>query len=302
MAPPANRRPTYSRRAQYGNFLGYVAAFAGLIAGVLLVIASTRDASAFEGLRTFAGDAVAPAGQVVAKGRTESRGFVATIVGFFTFGSRAAQMERELAMARVALAEADAVRNENRELKALLKLVQEEPRSVTAARLIGSTGSSTRRFAMLGAGARQGVQPGMSVRSVTGLVGRVLEVGQSSARVLLITDSESIVPVRRARDGVPATAIGKGDGTIQLKLITQGFNPLKVGDAFVTSGSGGLFWPDTAIAVVSSLTSEGAIARPLSDPGSTEYVAVQSIWVEASKAAALAQPAAAPPVAPAGAR
>ncbi len=295
MAPPQKRRPSYSRRAQYGNFLGYVAAFAGLVAGVLLLVVSLGDASAFAGMRSVASDAVAPVGQVAAKGRTESRGFVETVVGFFTFGSRAAQMERELAVSRVALAEAQAVRNENRQLRELLKLVQTDPQSVVVARLIGSTGSSTRRFATLGAGQRQGVQPGMPVRSPTGLVGRVLEVGQSSARVLLITDSESIIPVRRASDGVPATAVGRSDGTIQLRLITQGFNPLKVGDAFVTSGSGGLFWPDTGFAVVSAITADGAIARPLSDPGSAEFVEVQSIWVEATQAIAGAEAVAAAP-------
>lgn len=290
MAPPANRRPTYSRRAQYGNFLGYVAAFAGLLAGVVLLVASTGDAAAFTGLRTLAGDAVAPAGQIAATGRTETRGFFATIGGFFTYGSRVARMERELDAARAALAEADAVRNENHHLKALLGLAQAQPRAIAAARLIGSTGSSTRRFAMLGAGHQQGVQPGMPVRSPSGLVGRVLEVGRTSARVLLITDTESVVPVRRARDGIPATATGKADGTIQIRLLTQGINPLKIGDAFVTSGSGGLFWPDTAFAVVSALTSEGAIARPVSDPGSTEFVAVQPLWVEAPAPVPAAMP------------
>lgn len=280
MVPPDNRRPTYSRRAQYGNFLNYVIAFAGLAAGVLLLVVSLGSTSAFGGLRSAAGDIAAPAGQVSAKGRTEARGFFATIGGYFTKGSRVAQMERELDAARVALAEAQAVRNENRQLKDLMHLATQQPGAVTVARLIGSTGSSTRRFALLGAGSRQGVTAGMPVRSPLGLVGRVLEVGQVSARVILITDGESVIPVRRASDGVPATASGKSDGTLQLRLITQGINPLKPGDAFVTSGSGGLFWPDTAIAVVTRLTPDGAIARPLSDPGSTEYVEVQPAWVE----------------------
>ena len=280
MVPPDNRRPTYSRRAQYGNFLNYVIAFAGLAAGVLLLVVSLGSSSAFAGLRGAATDAAAPAAQVSAKGRTEARGFFETVGGYFTKGSRVARMERELDAARVALAEAAAVRNENRQLKDLLHLSTQEPRAVAVARLIGSTGSSTRRFALLGAGSRQGVQVGMPVRSPLGLIGRVLEVGQSSARVMLITDGESVIPVRRASDGVAATASGKADGTLQLRLVTQGINPLKPGDAFVTSGSGGLFWPDTAIAVVARLTPDGAIARPLSDPGSTEYVEVQSAWIE----------------------
>ena len=106
--------------------------------------------------------------------------------------------------------------------------------------------------------------------------------------MLLITDTESVVPVRRASDGVPAFATGRGDGTLQLRLINLGTNPLKVGDAFVTSGSGGLYWPDTAIAVVTRLTRDGAIARALSDPGTTEFVQVQPLWEEGTAAQRMA--------------
>jgi rod shape-determining protein MreC len=115
-------------------------------------------------------------------------------------------------------------------------------------------------------------------------------VGAKSARVLLITDTESVVPVRRASDGVAAFATGRADGTVQLRLISLGLNPLKRGDAFVTSGSGGLYRPGVAIAVVTSLTVDGAIARPLSDPGTTEFVVVDPIWEEANKASELPPP------------
>jgi rod shape-determining protein MreC len=75
-------------------------------------------------------------------------------------------------------------------------------------------------------------------------------------------------------------------------LVNLGVNPLKRGDAFVTSGSGGLYRPGTAIAVVTRITTDGAIARPLSDPGATEFVVVEPEWVESDIAAEL-------PVAPA---
>ena len=41
----------------------------------------------------------------------------------------------------------------------------------------------------------------MPVRGPLGLVGRVVEVGRISARVLLVLDANSIVPARRASDG-----------------------------------------------------------------------------------------------------
>ena len=290
MAPPTNRRSGHSRRAQYSNFVGYVIAIAGALVGVVLLLVSINNANAFSGLRTAAQDAATPPAQFAATTRTSSQGLWATLTGYFVSGRENALLRREVTEARVRLAEAAALKDENARLKATLGLTEAEPKPVTVARLIGSTSSSTRRFAILGAGTRDGVAIGMPVRSALGVVGRVLEVGTKSARVLLITDTESVVPVRRASDGVAAFATGRADGTVQLRLISLGLNPLKRGDAFVTSGSGGLYRPGVAIAVVTSLTADGAIARPLSDPGTTEFVVVDPIWEEANKASELPPP------------
>lgn len=283
MAPPSTRRPGHSRKAQYGTFFGYVIAAAGVLVGGALLVASLTNASAFSGLRGKAGDVAAPAAQVSATARTEADGLIDAVAGFFTYGSRVARLEREVAVARVRLAEAKAVYDENRRLKALLALSEDNYKPVIAARLIGSTSSSSRRFATLGAGSAQGVKVGMPVRSPLGLVGRVLEVGRNSARVLLITDSESMIPVRRASDGLEAYATGRSDGTLQLRLINSGVNTLHKGDAFVTSGQGGLFRPGVAVVVVESPARDGAIARPLSDPGATDFVIVDPLWEEAAK-------------------
>jgi rod shape-determining protein MreC len=124
----------------------------------------------------------------------------------------------------------------------------------------------------------------MPVRSALGLLGRVLKVAAGSASVLLVTDTESLVPVRRAKDGTAAFAQGRGDGTVQIKLINLGVNPVKKGDVFVTSGSGGLYRPGTAIAVADKIVDDGAIARVLSDPAATEFVIVDPVWAPESVA------------------
>ena len=284
MAAPSNRRPGYSRLEQYGNFFGYIAALIGAALGVILLIVSTNNADSFSGLRSAASDAGAPAAKVATGTRTSSQSLWATLSGYFTSGARTARLEREVAEARVKLAEQAALKEENQRLKALLDLSQSESKPVVITRLIGSTSSSTRRFATIGAGSSQGVKPGMAVRSPLGLVGRVLEVGSNSARVLLITDPQSSIPVRRANDGVQAYATGRGDGTVQIRLSTTGINPLKRGDAIVTSGSGGIYRPNEAVAVVIALTADGAIGRPLSDPGQTEFVTVEPIYEEVARA------------------
>ena len=288
MAPPANRRSGHSRRAQYSTFAGYILAFAGILAAGLLLIVSARSPAAFSGVRSAAADVGAPAGRLAASTRANTRSWWEVLAGYATSGAETARLKREVEITRVRLAEAQATVVENRRLKAALALMEGDPRPIAAARLIASTSSSTRRFATLGAGSRQGVAVGMPVRSPLGLIGRVLEVGASTARVLLITDGESLVPVRRASDGVDATAEGQGNGTLRLRLNNLGINPLKRGDAFVTSGSGGLYRPGIAIAVVVRLLPDGAIAKPLSDPGATDLVVVESAW----------EPVGAPAVAP----
>jgi rod shape-determining protein MreC len=289
MAAPGNRRPGHSRRAQYGTFFGYLLALGGFGIGVALLAVSLGDSAAFAGARSAATGAVAPVGTAGAEVRSQSESWLSIVGGYFTRGIRVAKLEREVAEARIKLAEQDALREENGRLKALLGLNESDPKPVTTARLIGSTASSTRRFATLNVGAKNGVKVGMAVRSPLGLVGRVLEVGNSTARVLLITDGESTIPVRRAVDGTQAYATGLGDGTIKIRLAATGVNPLRKGDAIVTSGSGGLFRPGEAVAVVIELTPDGAIARPLSDPGMTEYVVVEPLFDETALTAALPQ-------------
>lgn len=278
MAPQATRRTGSSRKAQYSNFFGYIAGAVGALVGGLVLLFAIADPGSFSSLRGLAADAATPASSVAAKGRTESQGFFEAIAGYFAAGHQNARLRREAEFTRVRLVEAAAQAEENRRLKALLDLAQEDPKPVATALMIASTASSTRRFATISAGSADGVTVGMPVRSPLGLVGRVLETGRHSSRVLLVTDTESVVPVRRARDGVAAFATGRGDGTLHLRLIDLGINPLKAGDTFVSSGSGGLYRPGTAIAVVQKLLPDGAIARVLSDPSATEFVAVEQVW------------------------
>lgn len=278
MAPPGNRRPGYSRRAHNNIFFAYVAAGAGALVGGVLLFTSMGSTGNFASLRNMASDVAQPAAKLSAQGRSAAGGMLGVVAGYFTSGAEVARLRKEVALARVQAVELAEMKQENERLKATLGLTSDTPKPIAFGWLVASTSSSPRRYATISVGSLQGVKSGMPVRTHQGLIGRVLEVGLHSARVLMITDPESVVPVRRASDSLPAFATGKGDGTLQLRLLTLGLNPLKVGDAFVTSGSGGLYWPGTPIAVVSSLTRDGAIARVLGDPAVSEMVAVLPTW------------------------
>ena len=283
MAPPPNRRPGYSRRAQYTTFFGYMAGIAGALLGGIFLLIAIASPSSFSGLRSLGSDAVSPAAGVAATTRTGGHSLFGAIGGYFDAAQQNAGLKRDLAATKARLVESEAQAAENRRLKGLLGLAESDPKPVTFARLTSSSASSTRRFATLSAGSSAGVVIGMPVRSELGLVGRVLEVGYATSRILLVTDGESVVPVRRASDEVAGFAQGRSNGTLLIRLINLGINPLKRGDAFVTSGSGGLYRPGTPIAVVETLTRDGAIARVLSDPAATDYVSVDPVWAPESQ-------------------
>jgi rod shape-determining protein MreC len=278
MAPPSSRRSSYSRRAQYGVFTGYVIAGVGALIGAILLALSLWRPASFNGPRTVAQDAVAPAAEASAEVRAESQNLIEAIRGYLRAGSQNAELKQEVELARIRLAEAEAIKRENARLKALLGLEQEETKPIAVARLIGSSSASARRFAYLGAGSADGVKVGMPVRSPRGVVGRVLEVGRHSSRVLLLTDSQSVLPVRLVDENVVAYAEGRGDSMLRIRLINLGINPLKEGDIFVTSGAGGYYRPGTAVAIVAEKTEDGALARIISDPAATDYVAIEEIW------------------------
>jgi rod shape-determining protein MreC len=221
--------------------------------------------------------------------RAESRSFFDGIAGYFRAGSQNADLRRELEVARIRIAEADAVKAENLRLKSLLGLRDRESAPVAVARLIGSTATSARRHAYISAGSASGVQSGMPVLSERGVIGRVLESGRNSARVMLLTDSESVLPVRRAKDNVIAFAEGRGDGLLRIRLVNLGVNPLKVGDMMVTSGAGGYYRPGVAVAVIAKITPDGGIARLVAEPAATNFVAVMPVY-EAAAVAELETP------------
>ena len=286
MAPTNSRRSGFSKKQQYSVFTGYLLAALGALLGLALLALSLWQPSAFQPLRGSATEATATVGEATATARAGRNNFFDSISGFWRAGSQNSALRKEVEVARIRLAEAEAVEAENRRLKALLDLATERGEPVAFARLVGSTSSSARRFAYLGVGSANGVKVGMPVHSERGVIGRVLETARGSSRVLLLTDSESVLPVRRASDQTVAFAEGRGDGLLRIRLINLGLNPLQVGDVFVTSGAGGYYRPGVAVAVLSELTPDGGIATLIAEPSATNYVAVEQIYEPAAVEAA----------------
>lgn len=107
-------------------------------------------------------------------------------------------------------------------------------------------------------GAGDGVVRGHTVIDDRGLVGRVDDVGQSWARVRLITDPRLGVGVRDMATNETGWVSGQGDGPLKLEMFSAG-EAVGAGDLIVTDGS--RFPPDIRVGtVVEAAESEAGFA------------------------------------------
>jgi rod shape-determining protein MreC len=274
MAPPRHRDRGFSRRIQYGLFFGYVAAVAGIVAGLALILIARFDPLAFEGIRGLAIDITAPfsgAGRNVVRGAGQVGG---DFGGYFGAVSENRRLKGEIADLRREIVAARASEMDNKRLRRLLAVIDPAAKPVAVARIVGSSLVGDRRYATLAAGSADGVRAGMPVRGPEGLIGRVAETGAHAARVLLVTDGGSSVPLRVARTGEAAIGEGRGDGTLDLRATTLGAQPFRRGDLLITSGVGGVYPPGLPVAVVVAASGEVGSGRPLSDPATLDFAVV----------------------------
>ena len=67
---------------------------------------------------------------------------------------------------------------------------------------------------ILNKGRNDGVYVGQPVLDAYGLMGQVIAVDSITSRVLLITDTQSAIPVLNVRNGMRSIAIGVGCGRL----------------------------------------------------------------------------------------
>jgi rod shape-determining protein MreC len=169
-------------------------------------------------------------------------------------------------------AEAARLSVENRALQRMLAVpAVDHPARALTARVVGDSGGAFVRALLLDAGTRQGVERGMAAVTPDGLVGRVIDVGERSARVLLITDFNAYTPVVVESSG--DHALLEGDNSL---LPTLRFLPLDpgfaVGDRVLTSGRGGLLPPGLPVGRIEPDNAGGLRVRPFVDWARLDYV------------------------------
>ena len=106
--------------------------------------------------------------------------------------------------------------------------------------VLADSGSPFRQSVLLNVGARDGIRDGWATMDGIGLVGRISGVGNTTSRVILLTDSNSRIPVTVQPSGQKALLSGDNTQAPPLEFLEKQ-DLVRPGDRVISSGDGGVF-------------------------------------------------------------
>ena len=135
----------------------------------------------------------------------------------------------------------EALTAENMRYRALLNSPVAEDATMTVARIVAVSPDVNRHLLTLDRGRDEGVDVGYPVLNAEGVMGQIVQVGQTASRALLVTDVQHSIPVLNNRTGQRAIAEGVGrlDQLVIRNLAST--SDVSSGDLWVTSGLGQRF-------------------------------------------------------------
>ena len=152
-------------------------------------------------------------------------------------------LQRELAALNAENQKTQELLVENRRLAALLNLTTPQRMFQTTAMVTADTSGAFARSVLVSAGADDGVEKWDVVTASGGILGKVVSTTAKSARVLLITDTNSGIPVMSIDGGFRAIMRGDNSPFPLLDFVEPHDMALNEGTKLVTSGHGGHFAP-----------------------------------------------------------
>ncbi|HRW10488.1 MAG TPA: rod shape-determining protein MreC [Caldilineaceae bacterium] len=201
-----------------------------------------------------------------------------------TLRQRTSELEEINASLRAEIFRLSEVERENENLRRLLAFAETRPGlqlrgAQIVARVIGQESTNFLEYIEVDLGAQDGIEEGMPVLTEQGLVGRISEVNNTTAKVLLITDDSSNVNAILQSSRLNGIVQGTPSGDLLMDFIPQG-PVFSVGEVVLTSGIGLSFPRGIPIGRVLERRQrdidifQQAVVRPIIDFRQLEVVAI----------------------------
>jgi rod shape-determining protein MreC len=243
--------------------------------GATVMVLSRTNSSFVTTLRATATDVLVPVISVVTKPVDAVRDFRVWMTDMASLQAQNASLQAQVHSLAQWQTVANEIQAENDALRKLIQVVPTGKVSYTAVRIVSESAGPYMRTALINGGKDDNISTGQAVIGPEGLAGRVVETGRSSARVLLLTDINSRVPVVGEISREHSIASGNNSRDVTLDYVESG-SKMQAGERLLTSGDGGIFPPGIPVGVITSINGNIVTVRPLTDWSRMEYVSVVS--------------------------
>ncbi len=223
--------------------------FIMVVIACIFLLLDRAEATVFERAREAATDAVAPVLEVFSGPVSAVREFLAGIQGYLAVYEENARLREENARLLAWQAAAQQLQRTVDRYNALLNVSIDPSLEWSTGRVVADDGGPFRRTKIVNVGALNGVERGQAAVDEYGLIGRVVGVGNDAARILLVTDLNSRIPVYVEPGRHRAILAGDNSDLLRLEYL-EGDEGIEAGARVVTTGEGGLMPPGIPVGVV----------------------------------------------------
>ncbi len=259
-----------------------------IVLAIAIMIASRAQIGIFDSAREAVSDATAPlyeiAAQPAAMVKRWGQGF-GSLLELYEENQRLREENAKLLAKQNELVELE---RKVARYEELLRAQTDAPVSSVAARVIADASGPFVHTVLINAGHDQGIAKGQAAVDELGLIGRVIASGNRSARILLLTDLNSRIPVMV--EGVNLKAILTGDNSLHpsLEYLPSGAR-IPAGARVVTTPDGGVFPPGIPVGLVAG-TSRVPRVNLFTGEGHADFVRILSFTAKLDVNAAVAEP------------
>jgi rod shape-determining protein MreC len=210
------------------------------VASFGLMLVGKVDTVLVERARVAVYDASAPVYAALAEPIGEMHGAIEEVVRLWGLPEENARLRDENERLQRWQSVALTLDAENQQLKAAMHWIPDPEASYVTGRVVADAGGVYAKAVLLSVGPNHALHKGQIALDDRGLVGRITEVGSRTARVLLITDMNSRVPVILEGSRSRAILAGTNGPLPRLLYWSEGTVP-KEGERVVTSADANAF-------------------------------------------------------------
>ncbi len=241
------------------------------LAAIALIVMGRVDPAMVDRVRSETADFVAPILTLIQQPLATVRDSLGITRGLFDLAKENARLRDENERLKMWQSTALGLEAQSQVLRGMLNVPNTAPPILRTEPIIAEPGGLYVRSVLVGGGAHDGLGKGQAAMSGPGLIGRITEIGAWSARVLLITDLNSRIPV--ILEGTRTHAILAGDNSPNPYLMyLPKAATVSPGDRLVTAGHDGVFPTGLAVGRVSSIENGEIRVQPIADLDRLEYV------------------------------